>query len=304
MLRTKVGVLLLAVAALVVGVLGGPAASASPAGSDGLDQGRPERTYYLSLGDSLAAGIQPVGSANQGYPDQLIRQLRRDQDLPQLRLEKLGCGGETTATMVEGGLCAYPSGSQLDEALAFLERHPGQVALITIDLGANDFLQCGGDAGCAFAQIEANLPVILAELRQAAGPDVPIVAMNYYQPFVVDWFDDPAAGEAAAAGSVVFNDFLEGIYAAAGAPVADVETAFAVTDFTTTRRLPGFGPVPLSVYNACTLTWMCRQPPLGPDIHPNTRGYGVIADAFLDIVPRLDQRSGSTATTAPTGIGA
>ncbi len=66
--------------------------------------------------------------------------------------------------------------------------------------------------------------------------------------------------------------------------MADVETAFAVTDFATFVDLKGFGPVPLSVYNTCTLTWMCAAPPLGPDIHANNDGYQVIAGAFADVL--------------------
>jgi hypothetical protein len=30
---------------------------------------------------------------------------------------------------------------------------------------------------------------------------------------------------------------------------------------------------------------MCIPPPLGPDIHLNTAGYGVTAQAFLDALP-------------------
>jgi hypothetical protein len=101
---------------------------------------------------------------------------------------------------------------------------------------------------------------------------------------VAQWFDDPAAGQAAAANAVAFNDFLESLYAGAGTPVADVESAFAVTDFTTLAELKGVGPVPLSVYNACTLTWICTGPPLGPDVHANNDGYGVIAEAFAAVL--------------------
>ena len=93
-----------------------------------------------------------------------------------------------------------------------------------------------------------------------------------------------ADGEAAAANVVAFNDFLESLYAGAGIPVADVESAFTVTDFTTLAELKGVGPVPLSVYNACTLTWICTGPPLGPDVHANNDGYGVIAEAFAAVL--------------------
>ena len=251
-------------------------------------------SYYLSLGDSLAQGFQPIGGPhtnsgavayNQGYADQLLK-LARSGGGEHLRLVKLGCGGETTATMIEDSLCRddYATGSQLGDAVEFLDEHPGEMAFITIDIGANDIFQCEGDPSCFGPQIATNLPLILDTLRDHAGPDVPIVGMNYPSPFVVDWFDDPAAGQAAAASIVAFNNFLESLYAAAGVPVADVESAFAVTDFTTLVDLKGVGPVPLSVYNACTLGWICTGPPLGPDIHPNSKGYRVQAEAFASVL--------------------
>jgi hypothetical protein len=39
---------------------------------------------------------------------------------------------------------------------------------------------------------------------------------------------------------------------------------------------------PLSVLRECQWTWICTPPPLGPDIHANSAGYGVIAQAFAD----------------------
>ncbi len=130
-----------------------------------------------------------------------------------------------------------------------------------------------------------NESVIVGQLREAAGPDVPIVGMNYWSPLAVDWFANPDSAHTSAARTVGFNDFLELLYAAGGSPVADVESAFAVTDFTTIVDLAGAGPVPLSVYSVCTFTWICTGPPLGPDIHPNTAGHAVIAAAFEDALP-------------------
>jgi lysophospholipase L1-like esterase len=251
-------------------------------------------SYYLSVGDSLAQGFQPIGGPhtnsaavayNQGYADQLLK-LARDGGGEHLRLVKLGCGGETTATMIEDSLCRddYDTGSQLGDAVEFLDEHPGEIAFVTINIGTNDIGQCQGNPACFGPQIATNLPFILDTLREHAGPDVPIVGSNAYNPGVVDWFDDPAAGQFAAAQVVRFNDFVGSLYAGAGTPVADVESAFAVTDFTTLAELKGVGPVPLSVYNACTLTWICTDPPLGPDIHPTTSGYGVMAEAFAAVL--------------------
>jgi lysophospholipase L1-like esterase len=257
-------------------------------------------TYYVSVGDSLAQGYQPIGGPpvfggappgyDQGYADQLLK-LERDR-YTQLQLVKLGCGGESTISMLYGSQdpnvaasCGspafyqyhYPDGStQLAEAVHFLEEHRGEVAFVTIDIGANDFL---GPSGLAPAV--TNLPIILAELRAAAGPDVPIVGMNYYDPFAPRaWSRGGLVGVQAQVATVVaVNDLFESLYAAAGDPVADVESAFSVTDFT-----PVDG-TPLDVVRECEWTWICTPPPLGPDIHANNDGYGVIAQAFANQLP-------------------
>ena len=95
-------------------------------------------TYYVSLGDSLAQGFQPIGGPdksgsappgyNQGYADQLFK-LTRDS-YKQLREVKLGCGGETTTTLrFGGGFCGYEEGSQLAQAAAAIRnqylKNPG-----------------------------------------------------------------------------------------------------------------------------------------------------------------------------------
>jgi hypothetical protein len=68
-------------------------------------------------------------------------------------LVKLGCGGESSVSMLHGS--QDPAVALSCGAAAFYE-HP----LLT------------------------NLPIILAELRAAAGADVPIIGMNYHDPFL------------------------------------------------------------------------------------------------------------------------
>jgi lysophospholipase L1-like esterase len=284
----KRSVVLFALAALVaLAVAGGRASAASKA------------TYYLSLGDSLAQGYQPIGGPlssaappgyDQGYADQLFK-LERDK-YTQLQLVKLGCGGESTVSMRNGSQdpnlaysCGPPSfyqqhypdgGTQLAEAATFLAQHRGEVAFVTIDIGANDVL---GPSGLGPAL--SNLAIILADLRAAAGPEVPIIGMNYYDPFAPQaWTQGGLPGlQAQVAGIVTINSLLKSVYVAAGDPVADVESAFSVTDFT-----PADG-TPLDVVRECAWTWICTPPPLGPDIHANTAGYSVIAQAFADQLP-------------------
>jgi lysophospholipase L1-like esterase len=243
-------------------------------------------TYYVSVGDSLAQGYQPIGGPlsplgvdgyAQGYANQLFKAIRHRYE--QLQLVKLGCGGETTLTMVLGAAyCGFSTGSQLAQAEEFLNAHRGEIALITIDVGANDTFQYGDQAT---ATILTYLPQILAGLRSAAGPDVPIVGMSYYGvglPEVWNTTHDLSQLQAYIAQVNAFNGLLAGIYTAAGDPVADVQGAFQVND---TTLVDG---TPLDVLRECQWTWICTPPPHGPDIHATSDGYGVIAQAFEKVL--------------------
>jgi lysophospholipase L1-like esterase len=247
------------------------------------------KRYYVSVGDSLAAGVQPIGDAadlyrtREGYAEQLLAIARVES--PKLSLVKLGCPGETTTTMIAGGICTYPHGSQLDEAVSFLNAHRALVAFVTIDIGANDFpCQAAECVPAGVGAIQANLPSILSALRKAAGPDVPIVGMTIYNPFLAAWFLGPD-GQAYARASATqlmgpVNSVLRGLFLAAGVGVADIESAFSSNDFDTLVNLPGAGSVPLNVARICMWTWVCAPPPVGPDNHANAAGYGAIAGAF------------------------
>ena len=254
---------------------------------------RADRRYYLSLGDSLSTGVQPIGPPEDlfrtpdGYADQLDEMARRQ--LPGLITVKLGYPGESTTTMIHGGLTTYPHGSQLDEAVAFLRSHRGRVAFVTIDVGSNDFLTHeleGLPEG--LASIAANLPTILGRLREAAGMDTPMAGMTMYDPFLANWLLGPDGRELARASVwdalVPINAVFGSAYKAAGLPWADVEGAFSTRDFETQVDLPGVGQVPLNVARVCEWTWAGAAPPLGPDLHANRRGYRVIAEEFARLL--------------------
>lgn len=265
----------------------------------GLSNRNADPAYYLSLGDSLAQGIQPGPTGidrptGQGYPDQLETMLR--PSIPALRLVKLGCSGETTATMVYGGRCHYAAGTQLAQATRFLRSHRGRVALVTIDIGANDPNSCvlGQPAshifGCLsgrITQTERNIAMIMARLRKAAGKRVLIVGMSYYVPELGLWRRSQIGKELAlltegfAAG---VNHLLAARYHRFGALVADVFGAFRSADFSGAvhagRRPANSDIVPPNVLSVCSLTWMCAPRPRGPNEHANAAGYHVIAEAF------------------------
>jgi lysophospholipase L1-like esterase len=250
--------------------------------------------YYLALGDSLSQGVMPntsgvLGHTKKGYVDDLyaLYRLRR----PNLRLAKLGCSGETTSTMLNGGKCDYyDSGNQVDDAVQFIRTH--RVALITLSIGGDNVLQCFDlatfdvDELCVaqgMAVMGPDLLEILGILRAEAGPDVPIVGMNYYDPFLAaSTLGDE--GEVLAAQSLILtiamNDVLGGVYSAFQMPVADVAHAFRITD---TTIVPGYN-LPLNVLLEFAWTWVGAPPPVGPDIHPNAVGYAVIAGAFVKAI--------------------
>jgi len=246
--------------------------------------------YYLALGDSLAVGVQPDATGlrkptSQGYADDLHLLFRTFH--PDLQLVKLGCSGETTTSMItgQGTSCLYPAGSQLRQAIAFLQANQNRVALITIDIGGDNLLGCLRldspiDPACVVnATLTAanDLATILATLRTFA-PGVLIVGMNYNDPLVAAAIFGPAGQTLAALSlqaTAAFNQALEGVYDVFHVPVADVAAKFR-TNTTSVNAV--------NVGIALAWTWMGAPPPRGPDVHPNAIGYWAIASAFVKTI--------------------
>jgi lysophospholipase L1-like esterase len=295
-MRSAGTLLRICLAAAVVAAMLAACSGSGPRGSGPRAGNGFPASYYLALGDSLSKGVQPDAAGvsvetGQGYPGQVYAALRRTR--PGLRLVALGCPGETTITMIRGGMCRYAGGSQLAAAVAFLRAHRGQVLLITLDIGANDPEQCGARPniakivscmGTGIPDAVTNLTTIMARLNAAAGPGARIVGMNYYLPALAEWRDGLPGravawvAERLAAG---YNRLLTNVYTRSGARVADVFGAFDTGDFSRTLTLPGIGTLPRNVARICQWTWECASPPRGPNQHANQAGYQVIGRAFL-----------------------
>jgi len=293
-IATTIAVASLVATAAVTGA--GPALAAHRTAS------APAPSYYLSLGDSLAQGVQPNSAGtdvetNRGYPNQLFTALRLGN--PFLHLVKLGCPGETTLTMIKGGICKYGKGSQLAQAAAFLKSHSGHVQLVTIDIGANDLNPCLvltsepkliACLGKVIPKALKNLAVIMATLRAADATTVPVIGMTYYDPELAGWLRGTKAARALAKDSVtlaeLFANDLRGVYKKFGAPVASALEAFKTGEYKEHAVLPAFGVVPKDVALICSYTWECAPAPVGPNEHANELGYGVIANAFLNVYLR------------------
>lgn len=260
----------------------------------------PAATYYLALGDSVAAGFQPNrGLTSHGYVDVLARRVRKDM-IPDLELRNVACPGETSRSLITGerSLCDYPEGSQLDAAIAFLEAHPGQVAFITITIGGNDLLNRCLERGVLIPKpCAADLAPRLGErvieivdaLQLAGGSGVPIVGMTYYDPFLGLWGLIPGGRQLARADQRAWRVFDGGLavaYGDAGAAVADVAATFRVEDWDETLVVPGRGRIPVNVALACRWTWFCSERYTG-DPHPNKAGYRRIAGTFEPVIDDL-----------------
>jgi lysophospholipase L1-like esterase len=265
---------------------------------------KPVTRYYLALGDSLSVGYQPDGAGGgaettQGYADQLYANLRRR--IRHLKLVKLGCPGESTASMIsgkgnEGSAAAFHCRvPQLSAAERFLKAHHRrrEVALVTIDIGANDVDGCIGDASnlgpclsSGEAAIRANEPKILGALRRAAPKGTSFASMDLYDPVLAAYLSPSSPLNPFAEPSVQLTEEVNAdIDAAARAArfrIADVFDAFRTTDQTPTTYAGQ--SVPTNVAEICVLTWMCSS---FQNIHANRAGYGVIARAFEKAISRI-----------------
>ncbi len=264
-------------------VLVAPSAAHAGPGSGGSGNAT---SWYLALGDSLAAGYQPGAGDDRdgGYVGGVLDAVQ--ESAPKAKLRNISCSGATTASMLGQDRCTYDAGSQLAEGVEFLRAHRGFVDLVTIDIGANDVTPCVGRpdvTACALgavATVEANLTSILGQLRAATGPDTEIIVLNYYNPFLAAWLTGDAGKQLAGLTSflqVLLNNGVTRAALSAGADVADVATAFRSTDTTPVTVPYAPVPVPTNVATICAWTWMCTR----NDIHANDAGYAVLAGTVI-----------------------
>jgi lysophospholipase L1-like esterase len=209
---------------------------------------------------------------------------------PSLVHIRLGCSGETTETLIDGGICSYPgASSQLDAAVKFLRSHRGEVRYVTLDIGANDVDGClsaaGIDTACTakgIATVATQVPQIARALHRAGGDEPRYAGMNYYDPFLAVWLTGPVGQQLAqqsTALSATLNGAIKKGLVRNGFALADVAKAFSTDDFTDQVTLPGVGPVPLNVARICAWTWECTP---YHDIHATPTGHAVLATAFRE----------------------
>jgi len=263
--------------------------------------------YYLSVGDSYAAGYQPIASAMQGrdtagFAYQVTR-LAQSRGL-HFKLVNFGCGGATTSAVIEQVGCSvsnpgpdtddYPTLTQATAVDQFIARHVGHIGLITVSIGGNDILPCSNAAillscvSSTLPAIKSNVTTLLAGLRRAAGPNVPIIGLTYPDVFLGSYTSKAPGMKSLAVLSVdafrtLLNPALATVYTSSGAHFIDVTQATgAYTPLSETTPDGKYGTIPLAVADVCSLTYECQL----QDVHPTTKGYAVIARLIDETLPR------------------
>lgn len=229
------------------------------------------KQYYMALGDSLAFSFQPDLDFSQGYVDDFFSNL---QQHGVKQLANLGCPGESSTTMINGGcpyafLRKYPyTGAQLAAAVSFLRSHSGQVSPVTLDIGADDLLPAINTSNCTIsssfnadlATLDANLSgTILPQLKAALTVNGivtgDLIVMNYYDPY-----------------QNICPSTVPNVQEINQHIVNDVRGYGILVNV-----FGAFGGAKVPNKNICTYTWMCS---IFTDIHATTTGYSVIATAF------------------------
>ncbi len=267
-------------------------------------------TFYVSLGDSYAAGYQPAANggtgvtSTAGYAYQLAG--KATVGGKKLTLVNFACSGATTTSILKQLGCAadrlgpgaisYPTETQIAAATAFISKHKADVGLITVSISGNDITSCAtakrtsAVVSCvrdAPATVKTNLHALLAQLRAAAGPNVRIVGITYPDVILGLYVSKSFTGKMLALLSVtafrtLLNPALKSEYDAVGATFVDVTAATdGYVPFTQTTTLAPYGTIPVAVAKTCELTWYCQF----RNIHPRTAGYTFIADLIQKALP-------------------
>jgi hypothetical protein len=261
-------------------------------------------SYFLDIGASESLGVQPTGivghnaeQTNVGYANDLV--VRESLKGVALTLTEIGCGGDDVQSLLDtttrSDVCNQPPNNQLTRAAAYLISHKSDPVLVTVDLGFNNVRTCMEadpvNETCinqGITAIQRDLPVIMKDLKAVSGAQTRFVGIEYDDPFLGYYLDGatgPARATATLRGVEQLDATLGKIYARAGAFVARVPSLFEMND-ASLKTLDNVGTIPVNVEEACTFTWFCSAAPFGPDDHPNTAGYSLIAEAIEDVLPK------------------
>lgn len=206
-----------------------------------------EKLNYIALGDSLAEGMNPYGEIGYSYTDYFADYLNSNDKLSYYT-KKYTKTGYTTTSMVKE-----------IQTNNFLKKDLRESDLVTISIGANDFLNSNGlkklninnilELKQEIINILPNLENCVKEIRKYAKEDMIIV--GYYNPI-----------------PFLFNTSRN-----------DLDILFAYIDDEYKKLANKYDCIYISLYqlfqsNASFL-------PNPADIHPNLEGYQAISEELI-----------------------
>lgn len=128
---------------------------------------------YVSLGDSLAAGLTPYAKIDLGYADFLFK--RMEQSQYEVEFNNFGVPGYTSVHLKNDVLYNSAVIAKIKSA-----------DMITLNIGANDVLPfvpgSPQHVPGAIQSVGQNLMIILATI-DSLNPNVDVYVMGYYNPF-------------------------------------------------------------------------------------------------------------------------
>lgn len=258
-----------------------PMDSEEPAATSAAASARPSPSAgpggaYLALGDSITFGIGVPRPQRNGYVARVADALSDADSRPQI--------GSTRVFAVPGETAAGFLDRRLDDVERAIQELGPRVQLVIIGLGANEILRARRDPACvadrsadecravvdAAAELAASsLDAVVVGVQSAleeAGSDAEVLLLAYYNP-------DP---DALAVVSVAGSDGTVGCDPLEQQPGLNDRIA-CVAD----ERAIGL----VDLYDA----FLGREDELtrfrAGDVHPNAKGYQVIADSILDALP-------------------
>lgn len=252
-------------------------------------------SYYVSIGDSYAAGYQPHLGLTRGFTGLVA-------DREHLQLVNFACTGATSGSVFVTNGCGTPamgapkyrSESQAQAAESFLRNNRRAIHLITVIVGGGDVTTCAtatDPVSCvlnAVPQVVDNVRRLASALRADSGPKIPILGLTYPDVALGAWVYPPQdtnrslATLSVSAFQSLINPQLRAAYASAGAAFVDVTQATgaygSMSEFVSSQ----FGQIPYPVARVCDLTWMCSR----GDIHPTARGYELISNQITSYLSK------------------